>query len=81
MNKNLETEENNLSKIILIYDNGKTKEITKGMVLTLDEKNREAHMNMEFASMSGKDLIDITYGFLQFASESGMISKLMKKEK
>lgn len=68
--------ENNLDKIVLKYDDGTEKEISKGVVITLNSVDEdESTLNFEFAHMKGNELTDIILGVMQMGVEIGIFNE------
>ncbi|WP_234121167.1 hypothetical protein [Clostridium hydrogenum] len=62
-----------VKKITIIYSDGTSKTINKGAVIEQNETDGEIKLNMEFCKFSGNDLINMIYGILEFASNTGML--------
>ena len=68
--------ENNLEKIVLKYDDGTEKEISKGVAITLNSINEdEKTLNFEFAHIGGSELTDIILGVMQMGVEIGIFNE------
>lgn len=69
--------DNAVEKIIVKYNDGTEKEITKGLIITDKvNENEEHNLTFEFANMAGKELSDIVLGVMQMGSEMGMFNDI-----
>ena len=60
-----------IEKITITYENGTTKNIDKGLVITIDKEDEEIYMNMEFLKIGGKELRTIMYGCVEMLQKLG----------
>lgn len=56
--------ENNIEKIIVVYDNGETKELKKGMVSTVTREGTDNKFVAEMANLNGQEFKVILDGFV-----------------
>lgn len=61
-------EEKSILKIVVHYDDGTTRLVTKGFVADVHIEEEVLSMPMEFVNMSGEDLISAAYGMASFSS-------------
>lgn len=69
-----------IKKITVTYSDGTTKEIDKGAVIETNETDDGMKMDIEFCKFSGNDLINMIYGILDFAGNSGMLDDMEEDE-
>ena len=63
-----------IEKIIVKYDDGTEKEISKGVIITLNknENQDEEKMTFEFADIKRNELANILYGVIQMGNKIGL---------
>lgn len=63
-----------IERIIVKYDNGTEKEISKGVIITLNknENQDEEKMTFEFADIKRNELANILYGVIQMGNKIGL---------
>lgn len=75
MDKNIIKEKDvEIEKIIIKYEDGTEKEITKGAVvnMTPEENTDEVTLNFEFIDFSGNDLTNLIYGITEMGVRMGL---------
>ncbi len=63
-----------IERIIVKYDDGTEKEISKGVIITLNknENQDEEKMTFEFADIKRNELANILYGVIQMGNKIGL---------
>jgi hypothetical protein len=73
--------ESMVEKIIVKYEDGTEKEITKGLVITDDiDEEQDHHLTFEFADMKGDEVANIVFGVMEMGSEMGLFDNLEDEE-
>lgn len=66
--------ENNVKNIVIKYDDGTEREISKGAIIEYNSDGEKANLEFEFKDCGGNDLSNIIYGILQMAAQMGLFN-------
>ena len=67
--------ESMVEKIVIKYEDGTSKEIEKGAIITVDkDENEDNHLTFEFADISGSELTTLILGVMQMGVEMGLFN-------
>lgn len=72
------TKEKSIEKVVITYDNGEQREITKGVVIGFNHNEAEDTESVTFDMLDirGKDLKIIVLSVLGFADDLGILDEL-----
>ena len=76
----MENTERVAEKIIIKYDNGDTKEVEKGVVITFTEDEKIGTTELELANMNWRDLTIAALSIVQLADKMGVIEDVTEEE-
>ena len=66
--------EKNITNIVIKYDDGTEREISKGTVVEYNLDGEKANLEFEFKDCNGKDLVNIVYGVMEMGVNMGMFN-------